>query len=285
MMRFWKLLRGEQWHKNLLVLSPLCFVEWFLLPGLWHYFAAFFGFCFVSSMTYILNDWMDREEDRLHPTKKDRPLASGAVTGKEAIMVSAILAVMVGSVMIYLGGFYASVVGTYFVLTNLYSLGLKHVPLLDVFMIVFNFVLRMSAGMLSLSILLDSWRFVMLLFGVMLVFMSHKRGSDVKILGREKAVKHKPVLKYYTLPVVYGMRAIGFVLTGWILFNLADGVWNLSAILTFILLGVTSWIFARDPLKVMKPVLLFKNGVWVVLLIALILGLTVPDFPPRMPPL
>ena len=81
----------------------------------------FFGLSAVSSMTYIINDWIDRDRDKLHPIKKNRPLASGEVSGKEAIIANIFLAIFVVTTAYFINGLFAWEVGIYFVLTNMYS--------------------------------------------------------------------------------------------------------------------------------------------------------------------
>ena len=130
-----RLVRVGQWYKNLVIFLPWLFMDnksiypW----SLW--ILAFFGFCAVSSLTYIINDWVDRKEDRIHPTKKDRPLASGKISGKKATIVAILLTLIVIAIGWQLGGFYSRTVATYFILTNAYSFELKQVPILDIAMI------------------------------------------------------------------------------------------------------------------------------------------------------
>src|SRR3989338_1426350 len=113
-----QLIRIEQWAKNGLIFLPLLFsapedvYAWPLLV------LGFFGFCSISSVTYIINDWVDRAADRLHPTKKNRPLASGRLTGRTALGVAVFLFLMAGLVAWRLGLFYGSLIGFYFLMTN-----------------------------------------------------------------------------------------------------------------------------------------------------------------------
>lgn len=263
---FRKLLRIEQWYKNLIIFLPLLFTTTSYTST--QYIIGFFGFCFVSSITYIINDWVDREKDSLHPTKKFRPLASGAISPKTAAVVTVILAILVIISSIYLGTFFGIIVGTYFLITNAYSFGLKNIPLLDILIIAGNFVLRMMAG-LSQFPTMDLLPYFGLLFGIIAIFLTHKRRSDIKLLG-EKATKHKPVLKFYNRRNSYIFRQIGYVIILLAFYKL----WTLNTLNEFqiatalLLLLVTSILFSRDPPLTIKPHYLLKNPLWIITLIA-----------------
>jgi 4-hydroxybenzoate polyprenyltransferase len=235
---------------------------------------AFFGFCAVSSLTYIINDWVDREEDRIHPTKKDRPLASGKISGKKAIIVSTLLALTVIVIGWQLGTFYSQIVATYFILTNAYSFGLKHIPILDIAMIAENFSLRMLAGIPAWPNVAARPYFI-LIISTLFIFLTHKRRSDIKLLG-EKATQHKKVLKFYTPARAYGVRIIGY---GGTLFGL-NLLWNQGIPLIYLgppfgLLVLTSLIFSKKPELTLKPHNLIKNWAWALGLLLTILSWTV----------
>lgn len=260
-----RLLRMEQWPKNLFVLIPFFFFE-SARSGV-DLALALVGFCLISSVTYIINDWVDRAEDRLHPTKKERPLASGRITGRRAEAVSVLLLMGVGLIAWHLGVFYALVVGTYFVATNLYSFGLKHLPFLDIVMIAANFELRMLGGMTQMPAA-HEWGPFLFVFMLMFMFLSHKRRADIRLLGREKAVAHKPVLKYYRRPVVYGLRGLSYIGMGLALVWM-ELPWLTIAALLFALL-VTSYEFVNQPVLVLKPHRLVMRPRWIAAVLLLV---------------
>jgi 4-hydroxybenzoate polyprenyltransferase len=147
--------------KNLFVLAPLIFTGQFMEAGprdlaIW----AFVLFCVASSSTYVLNDYLDREADRAHPQKsKKRPIASGAVSLVEArVLYGVLLSVVVFGVW-RMPELLPGVIG-YLVLNVLYSLVLKHQPVLDIFTIATGFVLRVWTGAVVLAVPLSSWMFV-----------------------------------------------------------------------------------------------------------------------------
>ena len=222
---------------------------------------AFVGFSCISSITYIINDWMDREQDRLHPIKKHRPLAAGLISGRQAIGVSIVLAAVVAIATFFLGWFYGIIVLTYFVLTNLYSLGLKNLPILDILLIAINFALRMMAGMSSFPDA-STLPYFGLLIGIIFIFLTHKRRSDIKML-KEHAIEHKLVLKFYTKRNNYLCRFLAYVLVFYCLYLLwQSGLAIHKAAGLYLQLFVTSFVFSRHPEYTSEPQYLFREVVW-----------------------
>lgn len=199
-----KLMRPHQWVKNGFVLVGLLFGHaWddpdLLMQGL----AAFAAFCLISSSVYVMNDLIDREQDRCHPDKCRRPLASGAVSVRVALLLAATcllsgLGLAFGLFgMIGLPGSAAPWIFIAYPLLNVgYSLGLKHVVILDVFIIAAGFMLRILAGTLGLGIAPSHW---LLLCGLMLtLFLGFvKRRAELNALMAESG-SHRPVLDDYT---------------------------------------------------------------------------------------
>ncbi|MBA3032528.1 MAG: decaprenyl-phosphate phosphoribosyltransferase [Gammaproteobacteria bacterium] len=199
-----RLMRIHQWVKNGFVFAGLLFSHsWsdpdLLLQGL----AAFIAFCLISSAVYVMNDLVDREQDRRHPEKRHRPLASGAVSVPAALVLAGVCLLL--GLGLALGlfaplGVPASqapwVFVAYFVMNVAYSLGLKHVVVLDVFIIATGFMLRLLAGTLGLSIWPSHW---LLLCGLMLtLFLGFaKRRAELNVLAVEGG-SHRPVLDRYT---------------------------------------------------------------------------------------
>lgn len=186
-----KLLRPHQYVKNIFILSPLFFAFKFQdLELLWHILAVTLGFCLVASSIYILNDYLDIEEDRKHPTKKNRPLASGKVPKNHALVLMVIL-VLVGGGGIALISTNALILTGVYVLNNiLYSYRLKHIPLLDITMISIGFVLRLfigeaaGEGELPLSMWIILCTFLLAMFLAMA-----KRRDDVLLKMEGKKVR------------------------------------------------------------------------------------------------
>jgi len=151
-------MRPQQWVKNGFVVAPLLFSHKFSDPVMClQTLAAVAAFCAISSAIYLFNDLCDRNEDQQHPVKKFRPIARGAVTTTEALTLSVVLTVLglVGSW--YLGLRFLLIAVLYTLVHIVYSLGIKHVAILDVMTIAAGFVLRILAGALAVSATPSHW--------------------------------------------------------------------------------------------------------------------------------
>lgn len=192
-----KLLRPQQWYKNLVVFLPIIFVgEFFKFNLLLDTLIGFFALCFVSSTNYIINDMIDRKKDRLHPEKQSRPLASGSVSIIEAIFLAATL--FVASVLISLS-FSPAFTWSIFALlitTMLYSLIFKHEAFADILFIGVNFVIRAVSGTFIINVSISPW-LVLCTFFLALFLAVGKRGSDLVLLG-EDAAQSRQSLAHYT---------------------------------------------------------------------------------------
>lgn len=261
-----KLLRIEQWYKNLLIFSPYLFASE-ALPSFPILVLAFFGLCSISSLTYIVNDWRDRNKDRLHPVKKNRPLASGKVSGEMALALGLLLGVFTLFTLTRVGGLYPFAILAYALLTTAYSFGLKNIPFIDILIIGINFTLRAVAGLTILPHAYDLPYFTFL-FALILLFLTHKRRSDIKLLGTEKAIAHKPVLAFYTRKVCYSIRVLAYLLILASFYNLFQEGWSPYPLLAiFALLFYTSTLFVKKPELVISPHYLLKDKLWDFLLL------------------
>ena len=161
---------------------------------------AALAFCCASSAIYVINDWYDRESDRLHPRKRLRPLAAGTVT-PAAGLILAVLSVLLGIALARLAAPRVLSIVTIYLLLNLaYSWQLKHVVILDVFVIAAGFMLRILAGTLGVGIPPSSW---LLLTGLMVtLFLGFaKRRSELAVMERGGDAARK-VLQNYSLPML-----------------------------------------------------------------------------------
>ncbi len=178
-----QLLRIKQWLKNLFVLGPLLFSGKFLdFASGQKAFAAMLLFCLASSATYIVNDLKDVEYDKLHPRKsRTRPLASGTVTQKQAIILLIILYSM-----LFLGLFkYQHIIlpiAVYIILNLFYCFWLKHQLIADISSISISFVLRVYTGALAIQVVLSSWMFITTFF-LALYIAGIKRYQELRSYG------------------------------------------------------------------------------------------------------
>src|SRR5215813_303651 len=127
-----KLLRPKDWAKNLFLFVPAFFAgSFFSFSKIEPLLEAFFAFCFIASSIYIINDYRDIEDDRKHPVKNKRPLASGAVSKPAALVIAALL-IIAGFILAWIiRDKFLFVLAIYFVINLGYSLGLKNIPILD----------------------------------------------------------------------------------------------------------------------------------------------------------
>ena len=195
-------LRPRQWTKNGLLFIALAFTlnlqdASLLLRTL----AAFVCFCALSSAGYLLNDVVDVEADRAHPTKRMRPIAAGQVSAGFALGLGIVL------VILGLGGafFITPLLGvlalTYTLLTAVYSTTLKHIVLLDIFGLAGGFVLRAAAGAVAIDVPISPWLYIATLLGALLIALG-KRRTELETLGVEAAVGHRRNLESYSIEFI-----------------------------------------------------------------------------------
>ena len=184
MKNYLNLLRPHQYIKNLFIFLPLFFaLEITNIDLLLRAFVAFIAFSFTASAIYILNDYFDIEEDKKHPKKKYRPLASGEISKIEAVVIMMILFIF-GIGIMSLVSFKALMVLLFYVFLNIgYSYYLKHVPIIDVSIIAIGFVLRLFVGAFVANVNLSMW-IVLMTFLLALFLALAKRRDDVLIFNR-----------------------------------------------------------------------------------------------------
>jgi 4-hydroxybenzoate polyprenyltransferase len=198
-----KAMRPRQWPKNAFVLAALVFDrQLFHIKALEHTLLTFIIFCLVSSSVYLFNDVMDIESDRVHPIKKNRPIASGKVPISVAIITSVLLILvsLVASYFLSIG--LLVIVGVYFVLNLAYSKWLKHMPIIDVLVIAACFVLRVAAGVSVIQVeRFSPWLYVVTtLFALYIGF--GKRRAELMVLATNNGQSHRKVLSGYSIAFI-----------------------------------------------------------------------------------
>ena len=205
-------LRPRQWTKNLLVFGALLFSSEKLdLSNLVETFAAFVLFCMISGSVYIMNDYMDRESDRLHPDKIKRPMASGRLKPALALCFGAVLLTASLSGGFYLSTAFGVLLFIYFVLNILYTLKLKHVVILDLMAIASCYLLRAVAGVIILDVSFTPW-FMMCVFLLSLFLAIGKRRHELLLL-EHRGGAHRPVLDQYSEPLLNQLSGVVTTLT------------------------------------------------------------------------
>jgi 4-hydroxybenzoate polyprenyltransferase len=245
-----QLLRPHHWVKNGFVLAGLLFGHVWDAPGyLAAALAATAAFCLASSAVYAFNDARDAERDREHPEKNNRPVARGAISAVAAHGIAVALAAAALGLAAWIGWQVAALVGAYLALNAAYSLGLKHVPVVDVFIIAAGFMLRLLAGTWGIGIQPSRW---LLACGFLLtLFLGFaKRRAELERLA-EDAGQHRAVLEAYTfafLDRAVFACVIGMVVT-YALYTVSEhtvalhGTKNLIWTLPWVLLGSFRYLF------------------------------------------
>lgn len=211
-------LRPQQWTKNVFVFAGLVFAQAFLQPGgvlraLW----AFGAFCLLSSSVYCLNDFVDRDRDRLHPRKRLRPMASGVLPAAAGLALAIGLALLGLAASLALRSGFLWVAGGYLCLNIAYSFGLKHVPLWDALTVAGGFVLRAIAGTTALHVVASPWLLVCT-YLVALYLSLGKRWSDAVNLSpgerayRTAALVYEPDLVRLFMQVVMAATLMSYTL-------------------------------------------------------------------------
>ena len=178
-------IRPQQWTKNLLIFAPLLFSkQLFVYTETLHTIVAFIIFCLMSGSVYLLNDLIDLENDKRHPLKCKRPLASGALSPRAAMIACAVLLCVCTLAGLYvLNTGFLITAAAYLVLQILYSTFLKHVVIIDVFCIAAGFVLRVVAGAEAIGVSFSTWLlFCTLLLSLFLALS--KRRHELHAAGR-----------------------------------------------------------------------------------------------------
>ena len=252
-------LRPYQWVKNLFVLAAVAFAygEVGRVPAanptdIVHAFEAFFAFCMGASAIYLVNDVLDVESDRVHPTKRARPIAAGQVSVPLALSTSAIF--IVGALILgWLAGAgdwsVACVVGGYIALNLAYSIKLKHLVLIDAFCIASGFLLRILAGGLAANAKISHWLLLCTLFLALFLALC-KRRAEIDLLGDERGA-HRANLREYTVPFLDQMVTVlaATTIVNYTMYTVADETLakfhtsNLVWSVPFVVFGIARYMF------------------------------------------
>lgn len=197
MKKYLKLIRVEQYIKNIFVFAPLFFSNSFLNISLFEkVLVGFICFCFASSSIYILNDYFDIKEDQLHPIKSKRPLAAGTIQKTNAVLLS-ILLLSTSIFLAYASNMYVFyIILCYVILNVFYTLILKHIALLDINIIAIGFVLRIIVGSYAADVTPSVW-IVIETYLLALFLAVAKRRTD--IIYNDSGLKVRKNINGYNL--------------------------------------------------------------------------------------
>lgn len=251
MKTYFKLFRVSQWIKNFFVFVPLLFSlhlfeEDYFITAL----RAFITFCFASSFVYIINDIVDRDSDKAHPEKRNRPIASGKVSVKLALILASILIVLIVLLMLTFNSTFNIAVLAFLTLNMFYSFSFKHIVILDVFSIAAGFSLRVLAGAFAINVEISSWlilttMFISLFLGVM------KRHSELTIAAENANGRTRKVLEHYSIDFANQMATVAAagVIICYALYTVAArtisvfGTENLIYTTPFVVFGIFRYMY------------------------------------------
>lgn len=208
MKNLYQLLRINHYIKNLIIFAPLLFTrEYENIQNIENILTIFFIFCIIASTVYIFNDLVDLKFDKLHPKKNKKPLANNQIKEKTAYQILIFLC-LISLVIVIRYQQFLIIIASYFILNILYSTILKKIFLIDIFILSTNYIIRVLAGCIALSVDLSNWMAITVFCGA-LTLSSIKRKKELLIYGS----KARPVLKKYTVENLKNISLISAILT------------------------------------------------------------------------
>ena len=281
-----KALRPRQWTKNGIVPVALVFAEQFHDPRLIGLTAgAFACMCMLSSAGYVFNDLRDVENDRTHPKKRHRPIASGALPTSAAWAMIAVLLVLGLGGAFWIGRDFAIAAGAYMVSTTAYTLWVKHVVLLDIMFIAGLFILRAVAGAEAIDVPISPWFLITTMFLALFLGFSKRRG-ELRLL-ESGATRFRKILGEYSpelLDQLTSVTAAGAILSyAMYTFEAARTQW-LMATVPLVVYGIFRYFYLvhkRAQGDAPDATLLKDPGMWATVLLyavmVVVILVLVPD--------
>jgi 4-hydroxybenzoate polyprenyltransferase len=280
-------LRPRQWAKNLFVFAGLIFSQSLFSPLVWPALAAFLIFCALSGAVYVFNDLADLEKDRLHPAKRNRPIARGAlpVPAAAALGVGLLAGSLIAAAFLPLG--FGLTAAAYAALLIAYSIWLKHIVIVDVLTVAVGFVLRAVAGAEAIAVEISGWLVICTIL-IALFLALGKRRHEYRTL-RGEAAAHRPILAEYSESFLDQMVAVvtASTVTAYALYTMSPETvakFNtrlLPVTLPFVLYGIFRYLYLLyrrelggnpSDLLLNDRALLVNTGLWMLSLLIIIYG-------------
>ncbi len=248
-MAYIKLLRPKDWAKNAFLFIPVFFSQdlfnWGKYPLL---LAGTLAFCFAASSIYIINDYRDIEDDKKHPVKSKRPLASGAVSKSAAIVICIILLTAALGIAWTLDPKFLFVLSIYFVINLGYSFGLKSIPILDIFIVATGFVLRVKGGAVLAEVGLSEWLTIMVF--LLALFMAVGKRRDDVLLKLSSGNDMRKSIKGYNLDFLNVILALicAVIVVAYFMYTMSPevqmrmGTYRLYYTCLFVLAGIMRYL-------------------------------------------
>lgn len=272
-------MRPKQWIKNTVIFAALIFSQ-----KLFHRqefmlgFMGFVLFCLVASSVYIFNDLMDKEEDKLHPFKKNRPIPSGSLSACAAAATAALLAVFPLGAAFLLDRTFGVILAAYYCVNLAYSRYLKHVVIIDVMVIALGFVFRAVGGAYIIHVELSPW--LVICTTLLALFLGFGKRRHELVTMKENATDHRPILNEYSPYFLDQCMAVitASTVVAYSLYTMSDEVIlklktdHLNLTIPFVLYGIFRYLYlvhqkseGGDPTFVLltdRP-LLINIGLWI----------------------
>lgn len=244
-----RLLRIANWLKNIFVFVPLVFSKHlFDLSYIYDVLIGFIAFSFTSSLVYVFNDIFDAEKDRIHPVKKDRPIASRRISKTKALITLFLLLVIIGIFSVYLQQNFVIMLWLYILINIAYTLYLKKIVIADIFCIAAGFLIRVMAGAFIISVYLSNWLILTTIFLSLFLAVMKRR---VEIASNPSASDQRSVLKDYSIDFIDLISAITAtcVILSYALYTVAErtikafGSEELVFTTLFVIFGIFRYLF------------------------------------------
>jgi len=244
-----RLLRPKDWAKNLFLFLPLFFGREFTnVQKLASLSLGFIAFCCIASSIYIINDYRDREDDRRHPVKCKRPLASGAVAPSSALIICGLLIVAGFGLAWFIREKFFFVLFIYFLINLAYSMGLKAIPILDLILLAAGFVLRIKGGSVISLVPLSEWIVIMVF--LLAIFMAIGKRRDDVLLKLSSGVDMRKSVKGYNLDLLNSLLAFvcAVIVVSYLMYTMSPvtiaymGTTRLYYTTVFVLAGIMRYL-------------------------------------------
>jgi decaprenyl-phosphate phosphoribosyltransferase len=223
--RLFFVLRVHHWIKNLFIFIPGFFAGVILdIEVIIPLFKGFLCFCMMSSAIYVLNDYNDLETDRLHPKKKNRPLASGKFSVTTALIIMALLFIASITWAFIVKPQFAYFIIAYGLVNIGYSFGLKHVSLLDIFLVSSGFVLRTVSGGILADVFVSEWLIIMVF--LLSIFLAFAKRRDDLVLSQKSGVLPRMSVRQYSVEFVNTCLSLisGIIVVSYIMYTVSEQV-------------------------------------------------------------
>ncbi len=220
-----RLLRPEQWIKNLFMFIPAFFAgALFDFEVLLKVSLGFFSFCFAASGVYVINDHRDIEADRNHPEKRHRPLASGEVLPSQGITAMIALFMAALALAWWIDIAFLGILLVYIGLNLGYSFGLKHISILDIMIVASGFLLRTLAGGVVASVPISQWLVIMIF--LLALFLALAKRRDDLVIGMQSGKLMRKSVEHYNLDFANACLTMlsGIIIVAYLMYTISDEV-------------------------------------------------------------